>query len=73
MHDMRILGTLSIKRFLFDELAGLVLPSNQILDPANEQVEAPSDFRFQLVKQIDNFVTRLAQVLIISASSTRLC
>lgn len=47
---------------MFDELADLVLPSSQILDYINDEVENPSDFRFQLANQMENFVRRMAQV-----------
>ena len=62
MHDLRVLGSISTKQFLFDDLANLVLPSSQILDPANDSIEAPSDFRFQLARQMDDFAQRMGQV-----------
>ncbi|PGH18870.1 hypothetical protein AJ79_00286 [Helicocarpus griseus UAMH5409] len=61
VHDMEILGSVSVKDFFFDDLAELVLPYSQLLDPKNEEVEAPSDSRFQIAKHIDNFVKRAAQ------------
>ncbi|KAL1954838.1 hypothetical protein VTO42DRAFT_526 [Malbranchea cinnamomea] len=64
LQDMRVLGSLSIKQFMFDELADLVLPSSQILDGANDEVENPSDFRFQLAKQMESFIKRMAQPFI---------
>lgn len=59
---MEILGSVAVKDFFFDGLAELVLPYSQLLDRKNEEVEAPSDSRFQIAKHMDNFVKRAAQV-----------
>lgn len=59
---MRVLGTMSVKQVLFDDLAEIVLPANILLDPANGDVEAPQDPRFQILKKVDAFVTRVADV-----------
>lgn len=63
LQDMRILGSLSIKQFIYDDLADLVLPASQIIDYMNDEVENPSDFRFHLAKHMENFVKKMAQVL----------
>lgn len=60
---MRILGSLSIKQFIYDDLADLVLPASQIIDFMNDEVENPSNFRFQLAQHMENFVKKVAQVL----------
>lgn len=59
---MRVLGTMSVKQVLFDDLAEIVLPANILLDPANGDVEAPQDPRFQILKKVDAFVARVADV-----------
>ncbi|EQL28365.1 hypothetical protein BDFG_08884 [Blastomyces dermatitidis ATCC 26199] len=61
VHDMEILGSVAVKDFFFDSLAELVLPYNQLLDRKNEEVEAPSDSRFQIAKHMNNFVKKAAQ------------
>ncbi|EER40483.1 amino-acid N-acetyltransferase subunit Mak10 [Histoplasma capsulatum H143] len=61
VNDMEILGSVDVKYFFFDSLAELVLPHNQLLDRKNEEVEAPSDSRFQIAKHMDNFVKKAAQ------------
>ncbi|KAG5295998.1 amino-acid N-acetyltransferase subunit Mak10 [Histoplasma capsulatum G186AR] len=61
VNDMEILGSVDVKDFFFDSLAELVLPHNQLLDRRNEEVEAPSDSRFQIAKHMDNFVKKAAQ------------
>ncbi|KKZ64641.1 hypothetical protein EMCG_09449 [[Emmonsia] crescens] len=61
VHEMEILGSVAVKDFFFDGLAELVLPYSQLLDRKNEEVEAPSDSRFQIAKHMDNFVKRAAQ------------
>ena len=58
--EMRILGTLSFKQLLFDDLDELVLPADMLLDPANAEVEAPQDPRFQIARKIDAFITKAA-------------
>ncbi|OJD12407.1 hypothetical protein AJ78_06998 [Emergomyces pasteurianus Ep9510] len=64
VHDMEILGSVEVKDFFYDGLAELVLPCSQLLDRKNEEVEAPSNSRFQIAKHMDNFVTRAAQAFV---------
>lgn len=59
---MRVLGTMSFKRLVFDDLEEMVLPADLLVDPANENVEAPQDPRFQIWKKMDSFVIRAADV-----------
>jgi len=60
--EMKILGTMSIKQLLFDDLAEIVLPADLLLDPQNSEVEVPKDPRFQIAKRMDIFVARAGQV-----------
>ena len=60
--EMKILGTMSIKQLIFDDLAEIVLPTDILLDPQNSEVEVPSDPRFQIAKRMDIFVARAGQV-----------
>lgn len=59
---MTILGAVPVKEFLYDELAELVLPANILLESNTEEVEVPSDPRFQIAQKMDGFVKRFAQV-----------
>ena len=59
---MRVLGTISLKQLLFDDLEELVLPADVLIDPANGDIEAPQDPRFQISKKMDAFVTKAADV-----------
>ncbi len=59
---MRVLGTISLKEFLFDDLEELVLPADILIDLANRDIEAPQDPRFQISKRMDAFVERAADV-----------
>jgi hypothetical protein len=59
---MKVLGTVPVKQFLYDELAELVLPFSPLLQSENEEVELPSDPRFQISQSIEGFVKRMAQV-----------
>ncbi|KAL8759352.1 MAG: hypothetical protein Q9199_000831 [Rusavskia elegans] len=58
-HDMRVLGKITITTLIYDDLAELVLPADVLLDPANGNVEAPHDPRFQLAEKMSGFVLRI--------------
>ena len=62
VHNMEILGSISVKDFFYQDLAELVLPFSQLLDGENEEIEMPSDPRFQIAKHMDSFIKRAAQV-----------
>ncbi|KAL8971077.1 MAG: hypothetical protein Q9183_001225 [Haloplaca sp. 2 TL-2023] len=58
-HDMKVLGTFTITKFIFDDLEELVLPADILLDPANANVEPPHDPRFQVAREMRDFVLRV--------------
>ncbi|KAK4122570.1 hypothetical protein N657DRAFT_598153 [Parathielavia appendiculata] len=60
-HDMVILGRLSIRQILDDDLSIVVLPSSLLLDPANDNVEAPHHPRYAIAHQMELFRQRAAQ------------
>ena len=57
-----ILCSVSVKDFFYQDLAELVLPFSRLLDPENEEIEVPTDPRFQIAKYMDSFAKRAAQV-----------
>ncbi|KAJ5084874.1 hypothetical protein NUU61_009453 [Penicillium alfredii] len=59
--EMTILGAVPVKQFLFDDLAELVLPSSILLEASTDEVELPSDPRFQIAQKMDEFKKRFAQ------------
>ena len=59
---MRVLDSMSLKQLLFNDLEEISLPADILLDDANNAVEAPQDPRFQIAKQMDEFVQRAADV-----------
>ncbi|KAJ6051764.1 hypothetical protein N7499_011143 [Penicillium canescens] len=59
--NMTILGTVPVKDFLFDDLAELVLPASILLEANIDEVEMPSDPRFQIAQKMDGFLKRFAQ------------
>lgn len=59
--NMTILGAVPVKEFLYDELAELVLPANILLESSTDEVEVPSDPRFQIAQKMDGFMKRFAQ------------
>ncbi|KAG7285570.1 hypothetical protein NEMBOFW57_010199 [Staphylotrichum longicolle] len=60
-NDMVILGRLSIRQVLDDDLSIVVLPSSLLLDPANDDVEAPHHPRYGIAHQMELFRQRAAQ------------
>lgn len=59
---MTILGAVPVKKFLYDDLAELVLPSSVLLQANTDEVELPSDPRFQIAQKMEGFVKRFSQV-----------
>lgn len=62
VNEMKILGSQSVKNLLYDDLRDLVLPSSALLDASNEEIEVPTDPRFQIHKSMETFVSRVAHV-----------
>ena len=60
--EMRVLGTISLKQLLLDDIEEVVLPADVLVEPANGDVEAPQDPRFQISKRMDAFVIKAANV-----------
>ena len=59
---MIVLDQRSVKRFVFDNLREIILPGSILVDPTNDNVEAPQDPRFQIVQKMDFFISRAADV-----------
>ena len=59
---MKVLGTFTITKFIFDDLEEMVLPADILLDPANTNVEPPHDPRFQIAREMRDFVLRVGDV-----------
>lgn len=59
---MIILGAVSVKDFLFDELAEVVLPGSVLLEASMDETEMPSDPRFQIAQLMTGFAKRFSQV-----------
>jgi hypothetical protein len=59
--DMVVLGRLSIRQILDDDLSTIVLPCSILLDPANDAVEAPHHPRYAIAHQMELFRQRAAQ------------
>ena len=53
---------MSLKQFIFHDLAELVLPLDTLIDFRNSDVEAPHDPRFQIAQKMELFVSRVGQV-----------
>ncbi|KAJ6167107.1 hypothetical protein N7470_002554 [Penicillium chermesinum] len=62
--DLIILGTIPVKQLIFDDIADLVLPSSILLEANTDDVELPSDPRFQIAQHMDAFVKRFGQPFI---------
>lgn len=59
--DMMVLGTMSIRQLLDDDLASVVLPSDILLDRGNDDIELPTDPRFNMAQRMEIFRARAAQ------------
>lgn len=57
---MIILGTMSIRQLIDDDLSSTVLPASKLLDRANDDVELPSDPRFKMAYEVEVFRSRAA-------------
>ena len=60
--ELRVLGTISLKQLLLDDLEELVLPADILIDSVNDATEAPQDPRFQISRRMDSFVAKAANV-----------
>ena len=58
--DMIILGTMSIRQVLDEDLANFVLPASRLLDRDNDEVEVPMDPRFIAAEKMEIFRSRAA-------------
>ncbi|KAF9883813.1 hypothetical protein FE257_002750 [Aspergillus nanangensis] len=61
VNNMTVLGVVPVKQFLYDELAEIVLPASALLRANTDEIEMPSDPRFQIAQHMDAFVKRFAQ------------
>lgn len=66
MNKTIVLGAVPVKKFLYDELAALVLPSSILLEANLDETEMPSDPRFQIAQLMDGFVRRFSQVRVVT-------
>jgi hypothetical protein len=57
---MVILGTMSIRQVLDDDLAALVLPAHILLDRANDEIEVTTDPRHIIASKMEMFRSRAA-------------
>ncbi|KAF7868334.1 hypothetical protein EAF04_004866 [Stromatinia cepivora] len=62
--DMIILGKMSIREVLDDDLASLTLPANQLLDRNNDEIEVTHDPRFHMAQRMEIFRSRAANTYI---------
>lgn len=58
--DMIVLGTMSIRQVLDEDLSSVVLPASVLLDRNNDEIEVPSDPRFNMATRMEIFRSRAA-------------
>lgn len=58
--EMVILGAMSIRQVLDDDLAATVIPAHTLLDRANDEIEVPTDPRHQMATKMEIFRSRAA-------------
>jgi hypothetical protein len=59
--DMEVLGHMSFRQLLDNDLAIVVLPASLLLDRLNDEVEAPHDPRYIVAEQMEAFRKKAAQ------------
>ena len=57
---MIILGTMSVRQVLDDDLLSTVLPASNLLDRDNDEIELPTDSRFNMANRMEIFRSRAA-------------
>jgi N-alpha-acetyltransferase 35, NatC auxiliary subunit len=57
---MMVLGKMSVRQLLDDDLSSLVLAEDPLLDPRNDEIEVPHDPRFNIAKRMETFRERAA-------------
>jgi hypothetical protein len=62
--DMIVLGKMSIRQLLDEDLASIVLPADQLLDRLNDEIEVPSDPRHIMAQRMELFRSRAAQTYV---------
>ncbi len=55
-----VLGKMSIRQVIDDDLSSLVLAEDSLLDPKNDDIEVPHDPRFNIAKRMETFRERAA-------------
>lgn len=56
--DMMVLGTMSIRMLLDDDMAGMTLPAHKLLDRRNDEIEVPTDPRHNMAARMEIFRAR---------------
>ena len=56
-------GAISVKQLIVDELRDIVIPIGPLLDPKNEEIEVPTDPRFLINARMNEFISRVGQVI----------
>lgn len=59
---MKVLGRTSFKQLIFDDFEETLLAASVLIDPENDQVEAPHHARYKISKEMDGFIRRVADV-----------
>lgn len=59
--EMEVVGNMSIRQLLDDDMATITLPASPLLDRANDEIEAVHDARFTMSQQMELFRQRAAQ------------
>lgn len=55
-----MLGKMSVRQLLDDDLSSLVLAEDPLLDPRNDKIEVPHDPRFNMARRMETFRERAA-------------
>ena len=59
---MKVLDRMSVKQLLFDDVEEVSLPASILVDPKNDEWEAPQHPRFQINAKMETLIARSADV-----------
>jgi len=62
LNEMKVLDQMSIKQLLYYDLEEITLPASVLIDPTNDEYEAPQHPRYQINAKMETLISRSADV-----------
>ena len=61
-HHEAVLGQWTYKDIIFADIGRIVLPGSNLINPRNDEIEAPHDPRFKIAQTMEAFARSVADV-----------